>query len=140
MLLACAQEFVGRFPVLVAFHSLNQQLLVRILTEPRNAMVPQYQMLFGKYLLRRRIQEALFRGITDNSFTGMDKVDLTFTPESLQAIARLAMERKTGARGLRAIMVRTQLSKFQMHFYLLCHTDVKSSGTLSVTITARYLL
>lgn len=41
------QEFVGRFPVLVAFHSLNQQLLVRILTEPRNAMVPQYQMLFG---------------------------------------------------------------------------------------------
>lgn len=74
-------EFVGRFPVLVPFHSLNTELLVRILTEPRNAMVPQYQMLFS-----------------------MDKVDLTFSPESLLGIARLAMERKTGARGLRAIM------------------------------------
>jgi ATP-dependent Clp protease ATP-binding subunit ClpX len=41
------QEFVGRFPVLVPFHSLNTELLVRILSEPRNAMVPQYQMLFG---------------------------------------------------------------------------------------------
>lgn len=40
------QEFVGRFPVLVPFHSLNTELLVRILTEPRNALVPQYQMLF----------------------------------------------------------------------------------------------
>ncbi|XP_046400664.1 ATP-dependent Clp protease ATP-binding subunit clpX-like, mitochondrial isoform X2 [Ischnura elegans] len=74
-------EFVGRFPVLVPFHSLNQDLLVRILTEPHNAMVPQYQMLFS-----------------------MDKVDLTFSPGALLAIARLAMERKTGARGLRAIM------------------------------------
>lgn len=46
-----AQEFVGRFPVLVAFHSLSQQLLVRILTEPRNAMIPQYQMLFGTYYI-----------------------------------------------------------------------------------------
>lgn len=41
------QEFVGRFPVLVPFHSLNTELLVRILTEPRNALVPQYQMLFS---------------------------------------------------------------------------------------------
>jgi ATP-dependent Clp protease ATP-binding subunit ClpX len=41
------QEFVGRFPVLVPFHSLNTELLVRILSEPRNALVPQYQMLFG---------------------------------------------------------------------------------------------
>ncbi|KAK6631435.1 hypothetical protein RUM43_000217 [Polyplax serrata] len=74
-------EFVGRFPVLVAFHSLNEDFLVRILTEPKNAMVPQYQMLFS-----------------------MDKVDLTFSPEALRGIARQAMERKTGARGLRAIM------------------------------------
>lgn len=74
-------EFVGRFPVLVAFHSLNEELLVRILTEPKNAMIPQYQMLFN-----------------------MDKVELTFSPEALRAIARQAMERKTGARGLRAIM------------------------------------
>lgn len=40
-------EFVGRFPVIVPFHSLSQDMLVRILTEPRNALVPQYQMLFG---------------------------------------------------------------------------------------------
>ena len=40
-------EFVGRFPSLVPFHSLNEDMLVRILTEPKNALVPQYQMLFG---------------------------------------------------------------------------------------------
>jgi len=40
-------EFVGRFPTLVPFHSLNEEMLVKILTEPRNALVPQYQMLFG---------------------------------------------------------------------------------------------
>ena len=40
-------EFVGRFPVLVPFHSLTEEMLVRILTEPKNALVPQYQMLFG---------------------------------------------------------------------------------------------
>ena len=40
-------EFVGRFPALVPFHSLNESMLVRILTEPKNALIPQYQMLFG---------------------------------------------------------------------------------------------
>nr|XP_021196889.2 ATP-dependent Clp protease ATP-binding subunit clpX-like, mitochondrial isoform X1 [Helicoverpa armigera] len=74
-------EFVGRFPVLVPFHSLNQDLLVRILTEPKNAMVSQYKLLFA-----------------------MDKCELTFSTEALAAVAAMAMERKTGARGLRAIM------------------------------------
>jgi len=74
-------EFIGRFPVITPFHSLSQDMLVRILSEPRNALVPQYQMLFG-----------------------MDKVKLSFSPEALQAISRQAMEKKTGARGLRAIM------------------------------------
>ncbi|XP_063539844.1 ATP-dependent Clp protease ATP-binding subunit clpX-like, mitochondrial isoform X2 [Cydia strobilella] len=74
-------EFVGRFPVLVPFHSLNQDLLVRILTEPKNAMVNQYKLLFL-----------------------MDKCELTFSDDALRAVAALAMERKTGARGLRAIM------------------------------------
>ncbi|KAJ1531699.1 hypothetical protein ONE63_000366 [Megalurothrips usitatus] len=96
-------EFVGRFPVLVAFHSLSQQLLVRILTEPRNAMVPQYQMLLG-----------------------MDKVDLTFTPEALNAIAKLAMERKTGARGLRAIMETLLLEPM---------FEIPGSDVISVHIT-----
>lgn len=76
------QEFVGRFPVLVPFHSLDVDMLVRILTEPRNALVPQYKALMS-----------------------MDKVDLTFTEDALGSIAKLAMERQTGARGLRAIMV-----------------------------------
>ncbi|XP_058447216.1 ATP-dependent Clp protease ATP-binding subunit clpX-like, mitochondrial [Malaya genurostris] len=74
-------EFVGRFPVLVPFHSLDVDMLVRILTEPRNALVPQYKALLG-----------------------MDQVELTFTEDALKQIAQLAMERQTGARGLRAIM------------------------------------
>jgi ATP-dependent Clp protease ATP-binding subunit ClpX len=74
-------EFVGRFPVIVPFHSLSKDMLVRILTEPRNALVPQYQMLLG-----------------------MDKVQLSFSQGALKAIAKQAMEKKTGARGLRAIM------------------------------------
>lgn len=96
-------EFVGRFPVLVPFHTLNREMLVRILTEPKNAMVPQYQMLFS-----------------------MDKVELTFTPDALDAIASLAMERKTGARGLRAIMESLLLEPM---------FDVPGSDVMSVHIT-----
>jgi len=79
-------EFVGRFPALVPFHSLTEDMLVRILTEPKNALVPQYQMLFG-----------------------MDKVELKFTNEALAAISRMAIQKKTGARGLRAIMEKLLL-------------------------------
>merc|ERR1711962_1820926 len=79
-------EFVGRFPALVPFHSLTEEMLVRILTEPKNALVPQYQMLFG-----------------------MDKVELNFTPGALTEIARLAISRKTGARGLREILEKLLL-------------------------------
>jgi len=79
-------EFVGRFPVVVPFHSLNEEMLVRILTEPKNALITQFQTLFS-----------------------MDKVNLDVTPGALKAIAHLAMERKTGARGLRAIMERILL-------------------------------
>merc|ERR1711981_233373 len=79
-------EFVGRFPALVPFHSLKESMLVRILTEPKNALVPQYQMLFG-----------------------MDKVDLTFTDGALRVIARKAISKKTGARGLRAILEKLLL-------------------------------
>ncbi|XP_039291626.1 ATP-dependent Clp protease ATP-binding subunit clpX-like, mitochondrial isoform X2 [Nilaparvata lugens] len=96
-------EFVGRFPVLVPFHSLNQELLVRILTEPKNAMVLQFQILFR-----------------------MDKVDLTFTPAALNAIAAQAMERKTGARGLRAIMEKLLLEPM---------FEIPGSDIVSVHIT-----
>ena len=79
-------EFVGRFPALVPFHSLTEEMLVRILTEPKNALVPQYQMLFG-----------------------MDKVELNFTRDALMEISKMAISKKTGARGLRAIMEKLLL-------------------------------
>ncbi|XP_062327485.1 caseinolytic mitochondrial matrix peptidase chaperone subunit Xa isoform X2 [Osmerus eperlanus] len=79
-------EFVGRLPVVVPLHSLDEETLVRILTEPRNAVVPQYQALFS-----------------------MDKCELNVTPGALKAIARMALERKTGARGLRSIMEKLLL-------------------------------
>jgi ATP-dependent Clp protease ATP-binding subunit ClpX len=74
-------EFIGRFPVITALHDLDEQALVQILTEPRNALVRQYQKLFE-----------------------YETVKLKFTPEALTAIARLAIERGTGARGLRGVM------------------------------------
>ncbi len=74
-------EFVGRLPVIATLHDLDEDALVRILTEPKNALVKQYQKLFE-----------------------LENVKLTFTPEALRAIARKAIARKTGARGLRSIL------------------------------------
>lgn len=74
-------EFVGRVPVNVALDLLDEDALVRILTEPKNAITRQYQTMFE-----------------------LDGVALEFEPEALRAIARRSSERKTGARGLRAIM------------------------------------
>ncbi len=74
-------ELVGRIPVIVSLEDLDRASLVRILTEPRNSLVKQYQKLFG-----------------------MDDVELEFSREALEAVAELALERNTGARGLRAIL------------------------------------
>ena len=74
-------EFVGRLPVIATLMDLDEDALVTILTEPKNALVKQYQKLFD-----------------------IEGVDLTFTPEALRAIAKRAIVRKTGARGLRSIM------------------------------------
>lgn len=74
-------EFVGRVPINVALDLLDESALVRILTEPKNAIVKQYKKLFE-----------------------LDGVELDFTEEALSAIAKRSFERKTGARGLRAIM------------------------------------
>ncbi|CAF2107449.1 unnamed protein product [Rotaria magnacalcarata] len=79
-------EFIGRLPIIVAFHCLTEDMLVRILTEPRNAYVPQYQALFQ-----------------------MDKTQLDFTDGALRSIAIKAVHRKTGARGLRSILERILL-------------------------------
>ncbi len=74
-------ELVGRIPVMVALNDLDKDALVRILTEPRSSLTKQYEKLFE-----------------------MDGVELTFTPEALEAVASLALERNTGARGLRSIL------------------------------------
>ncbi|SEA69541.1 ATP-dependent Clp protease ATP-binding subunit ClpX [Rubrimonas cliftonensis] len=74
-------EFVGRLPVIATLRDLDEEALVTILTEPKNALVKQYQRLFE-----------------------MESVKLSFTKEALKAVARRAIERKTGARGLRSIL------------------------------------
>ena len=79
-------EFVGRLPIVSSLHELNKEAMVRILTEPKNALIKQYQKLFS-----------------------MEDTKLEFLPEALTKIAELAMLRKTGARGLRTILEETLL-------------------------------
>lgn len=74
-------EFVGRLPVIATLENLDEDALIQILTQPKNALVKQYEQLFS-----------------------MENVKLTFTEDSLKEIAKQAIERKTGARGLRSIM------------------------------------
>ena len=74
-------EFIGRVPITVSLQTLNEEALVRILREPKNALIKQYQALLD-----------------------LDGVKLEFTDDALMAIAHMAVERKTGARGLRSIM------------------------------------
>ncbi|MCB9978635.1 MAG: ATP-dependent Clp protease ATP-binding subunit ClpX [Rhodospirillales bacterium] len=74
-------EFIGRLPIIATLDDLDEKALIQILTEPKNALCKQYHRLFE-----------------------MEGVELTFTPESLSAVSKKAIERKTGARGLRSIM------------------------------------
>jgi len=80
-------EFIGRLPVTATVEDLDKEALVRILTEPKNALTKQYARMFE-----------------------MDNVELVFTPDSLEAIAEQALKRSTGARGLRAIMEEVLLN------------------------------
>jgi ATP-dependent Clp protease ATP-binding subunit ClpX len=80
-------EFVGRLPVVATLEELDENALVQILTEPKNALVKQYQHLFE-----------------------MEGAELEFRPESLRAVARKSMDRKTGARGLRTIVENVLLN------------------------------
>ena len=79
-------EFIGRLPVIATLHELNEEALVDILTQPKNALIKQYQRLFE-----------------------LDGVKLKFAKASLKAVAREALKRKAGARGLRAIMESAML-------------------------------
>ncbi|HEU5440925.1 MAG TPA: ATP-dependent Clp protease ATP-binding subunit ClpX [Ktedonobacterales bacterium] len=92
-------EFVGRLPVTVSLENLDHSALIRILTEPKNAIVKQYQKLFH-----------------------LDRAELVFTPEALEATADCALKQKTGARGLRTVIEEVLLD---VMFELPSRTDVK---------------
>ncbi len=79
-------ELVGRMPIIAPLHDLDEQALIDILLKPKNSLIKQYKKLFG-----------------------MEEVELEFTPGALSSIAKLATDRKTGARGLRAILEETML-------------------------------
>lgn len=79
-------EFLGRLPILFTLEGMTKTMLLRVMKEPKNAILKQYQSLLA-----------------------MDEVELTFSPDALEAIADIALEKKTGARALRAILEETML-------------------------------
>lgn len=101
-------ELVGRLPVIVSLSELDEEALSRILREPKNAILKQYKKLIG-----------------------MDGVDITFTDDAISKIARRAIERGTGARGLRSIMEEIMLS--------IMYEIPSMENLKSVTITAETL-
>jgi len=104
-------EFIGRLPVIATLEQLNEEALVRILTEPKNALVKQYQKMLE-----------------------LDNVELEFEEEALQAIAKEAIERKTGARGLRSIIENIMLD---MMYELPSRDDIVKCIVTKETITEK---
>jgi ATP-dependent Clp protease ATP-binding subunit ClpX len=102
-------EFIGRLPVLANLEQLNENALVRILTEPKNALVKQYQKMIE-----------------------LDNVKLTFEDEALVEIAKLAIDRKTGARGLRSIIESLML---EVMFELPSREDIIECVITKETVT-----
>ncbi len=109
-------EFIGRLPVVVSVDPLGKEALIKILTEPKNAVVKQYQ-----------------------KFLALDKVELVFTPEALEAAAEGAMRLKTGARGLRTIIEEVLLD---VMYDIPSRGDVKRCviGADTITMKKRPLL
>src|ERR1700723_2933057 len=101
-------EFIGRLPVMSAVHQLTREHLVSILVEPRNALVKQFQRFFA-----------------------FDNIELVFAEESLNAIAERALERDTGARGLRSIIEEILL---EVQFELPSRRDVKKCVVTKETV------
>ncbi len=101
-------EFIGRLPVLSVIHQLQQEDLVTILTEPRNALVKQFERFFS-----------------------FDDIELVFADDSLNAVANKALERETGARGLRSILEEALLD---VQFELPSRRDVKKCVVTKETI------
>jgi ATP-dependent Clp protease ATP-binding subunit ClpX len=104
-------EFVGRLPMVVALESLDKEAMVRILTEPKNALVKQFQRFFS-----------------------LDGVELSFTPEALEACAEEAIRQKTGARGLRTVLEDTLL---EVMYEIPSRGDVKKCVVSAETVTKR---
>ena len=101
-------EFIGRLPVTSAVHQLSRDDLITILTEPRNAIVKQFQRFFG-----------------------FDGIELVFSTDALKAVADKALERETGARGLRSIIEEILL---EVQFELPSRRDVKKCVVTKETI------
>jgi ATP-dependent Clp protease ATP-binding subunit ClpX len=102
-------EFIGRLPVMSAIHQLSRDELMKILTEPRNALVKQFQRFFQ-----------------------FDGIELVFSEEALLCVANKALERETGARGLRSIIEEVLL---EVQFELPSRRDVKKCVVTKETIT-----
>jgi ATP-dependent Clp protease ATP-binding subunit ClpX len=102
-------EFIGRLPVMSAIHQLSREELMKILTEPRNALIKQFQRFFQ-----------------------FDGIELVFADEALFSIANKALERETGARGLRSIIEEVLL---EVQFELPSRRDVKKCVVTRETIT-----
>jgi ATP-dependent Clp protease ATP-binding subunit ClpX len=101
-------EFIGRLPVMSAVHQLSKNDLVAILTEPRNALVKQFQRFFS-----------------------FDGIELVFSDDALVAVAEKALERETGARGLRSIIEEVLL---EVQFELPSRRDVKKCVVTRETV------
>ena len=102
-------EFIGRLPVVTAIHQLSRDDLITILTEPRHALTRQFQRFFE-----------------------FDDIELVFSEDSLEAIADKALERETGARGLRSILEETLLD---VQFELPSRRDVTKCVVTKETIS-----
>ncbi len=104
-------EFVGRLPMVVSLESLDADALVRILTEPKNALAKQFQRFFG-----------------------LDNVELSFTDDGLRACAEEAIRHKTGARGLRTVLEDTLM---EVMYEIPSRTDIKKCVVSGDTIRSR---
>jgi ATP-dependent Clp protease ATP-binding subunit ClpX len=102
-------EFVGRLPMVVGLHSLDAESLMRILTEPKNALIKQYQRYFQ-----------------------LDGVELVFTDDALAAVAEAALKQKTGARGLRTVLEHRLMD---VMFEIPARSDVKKCVVNAEVIT-----
>ncbi|RCK67912.1 ATP-dependent Clp protease ATP-binding subunit ClpX [Desertihabitans brevis] len=102
-------EFIGRLPMISSVSPLDKDALIQILTEPKNALIKQFRKLFE-----------------------LDGVDLEFTPDAVEAIADLALERGTGARGLRAILEETLLN---VMYEVPSNTEIAQVVITAATVT-----